>query len=116
MNIYIAVNITASLLAIFLGIFILLRKKGDRLHKASGKTYSGLILMACISSLAIHNSDEEFFHMHFLSAWVLVCMVIALIAIKLKNITIHRICMLGNYGGLVVMVILQIVTPSGVLN
>ena len=115
MNFYIAVHLTASLLAIPLGAWILFRKKGDKLHKASGKTFSGLILISCISSLAIRDSQGNFTYIHILTAWTMICMVVSLLAIKNKNIRIHRGFMIGSFVGLVSAGILAIAMPGRIL-
>ena len=116
MNFYIAVHLTASFLAIPLGTWILFRKKGDKLHKASGKTFSGLILISCISSLAIRNSQGDFTYIHILTAWTMICMVVALVAIRNKNIRTHRGFMIGTFVGLVSAGIFAVAMPGRILH
>ena len=50
----------ASLLALVLGAFVLMRRKGTSLHKLFGKIYAGALLVAGLSAFAIYHFDIQF--------------------------------------------------------
>src|SRR5215467_12291116 len=50
----------ASLLALVLGAFVLMRRKGTSLHKLVGKIYAGALLVAGFTALAIYHFDIQF--------------------------------------------------------
>ena len=64
------------------------RKKGDRLHKALGRTWAGLIFLACLTSLGIRDDDGSFNAIHLLTLWTFFCLVVALSAIKLHQLVL----------------------------
>lgn len=112
MDFFIGVHLFSSLPAIFLGAYVLARKKGDRLHKALGKTWAGLILLACLSSIAIRDAEGNFTIIHLLTLWTFICIVIALFAIRRKRIRLHRGFMIGTYIGLVVAGVFAVALPG----
>jgi len=50
----------ASLLALGMGAFVLVRKKGTHLHKLIGRIYAGALLVAGFSAFAIYRFDIQF--------------------------------------------------------
>ena len=88
MDFYVSSHLFVSTLAIPLGVWILSRRKGDRLHKALGRTWAGIILLACLTSLGIRDDDGSFNAIHLLTLWTFVCLVIALSAIKIRQLVL----------------------------
>lgn len=112
MDFAIMIHLTASIPAMALGAIILWRAKGTKLHKAAGKTWSGLILIACLSSIGIRDEQGNFTYIHLLTLWTGFCLLVALRAIMRKNIRLHRGFMVGTFIGLMVAGILATVTPG----
>jgi uncharacterized membrane protein len=50
----------ASLVALALGAFVLMRKKGTSLHRLVGKIYAGALLVAGFSAFGIYHFDIQF--------------------------------------------------------
>ncbi len=116
MNLFIGLHLFSALAAMLLGGYSLMRTKGDALHKAVGKTYCGLILLACITSLAIRDENGNFTPIHILTAWTFICIVLALLAIRKKRIGSHRRFMQGTYAGLVIAGVLATAMPGRILH
>lgn len=143
MDFNIAIHLVVSSLAIPLGAWVLWRKKGDKLHKLAGRTFSGLILIACISSLGIRGPNGEFSYIHLLTLFTFLAICMALISIKLRASLIqaqktapaensaklfglpitpefllvrHRTAMKFTYAGLIVAFIWAVALPGRYLH
>lgn len=136
MDFYTQVHLVASFSAIPLGAVILWRRKGDRLHKASGRTWTGLILISFISSLGIRDEYGNFTYIHLLTLWTFLALGIALTCIRMRAVKEfsplaqalfkpvggippatalldrHRGFMLGSYAGLVLAGVLAVLLPG----
>ncbi len=133
-------HLLVSALAIPLGAWVLWRPKGDRLHKAAGRAWSGLILLSCMSSLGLREDDGSFSYIHLLTLWSFFCISCALSAIKLRSYALqtatpeaparmlgiklspqlllrrHRNFMVGTYIGLIVAGVLAVLLPGRYLH
>ena len=79
--------------------------KGTPLHRATGRTWVALIVMACLSSFFVHTirTVGPFSPIHLLSVTTLAAVVLAVVAARRGDVTRHRRGMgLVVLGGLVV--------------
>jgi uncharacterized membrane protein len=101
-------HLATVLPAIPLGIYILLRRKGDRLHKMLGRIWMGLMLFTGIDTLFIHsiNHSGQFFGLspiHIFSFLTLWSVPFSVINAMRGNIEAHRRSVAGLFiGGLVI--------------
>lgn len=140
MDFNIAIHLAVSSLAIPLGAWVLWRKKGDRLHKLAGRTWSGLVLISCISSVGIRDENGNFSYIHLLTIFTFLSIVMALTAMKIRAhimqtasagnslqilgvqitpqflLERHRAGMKGTFIGLIVAGILAVALPGRILH
>lgn len=136
MDFNIAIHLAAASIAIPLGAWVLWRPKGDKLHKLAGRTFSGLILIVCISSLGIRDANGNFSYIHLLTLFTFLSIVVALTSIKLRAglqlpaggdvkllqvkkeflLNRHRAAMKGTYIGLIVAGLLAVLMPGRYLH
>ncbi len=94
--------------AIPLGMFVLLRRKGDRLHKLLGKIWMGLMFTTAVTALFIHaiNRTDNFFGLspiHLFSFLVIYSVPASILHARRGNIAAHKRSVTGMFiGGLVV--------------
>jgi uncharacterized membrane protein len=96
----VALHLSAAVAALLLGAAVLFLRKGTTLHRLSGRTCAGLMLVTALSSFWITRSGS-YSWIHLLSAWVLVALSLAVYFIRRGNVRAHRGFMLGTYLGLV---------------
>ncbi|MGO3314554.1 MAG: DUF2306 domain-containing protein [Brachybacterium tyrofermentans] len=91
------VHALAALYVLLLGPLQILRRRRDRAHRMLGTTWVVAILVVCGSSFGI--MPNGFSWLHGLSLWTLLCMVLAIAAIRRGNVPTHRGFMVGSYLG-----------------
>ena len=91
------VHALAALYVLLLGPLQILRRRRDRAHRMLGTTWVVAILVVCGSSFGI--MPNGFSWLHGLSLWTLLCMVLAIAAIRRGNVPTHRGFMIGSYVG-----------------
>ena len=116
MDFAVFIHLLASVPALALGGIILRQPKGTKLHKAAGKTWSGLIIFACLSSVGIRDEEGNFTYIHLLTLWTFFCLLVALRAIKKKKVRLHKRFMIGTFIGLIVAGFLAVATPGRFLH
>jgi uncharacterized membrane protein len=96
-------HMAAALLAVPLGGWLLLGRKGTAVHKAAGRLWVGLMIAAALSSFWITGvNGERWSWIHLLSAWTLVWIGLAVWRIRAGNVAGHLRAMRGVYVGLLV--------------
>lgn len=93
--------------ALLLGPVILLRRKGDSLHKLLGRCWAGLMLATAIASAFIRTpgggiGGTGFSFIHIFTVWTLLTIPLAIHAIRRGDVDAHRNAMKGLYFGLCV--------------
>lgn len=89
------IHLTATILALGLGILMLSRRKGTLSHRTLGWIWAGLMLVAAISSFWITGMRHGGFSpIHILSIVVLISVPAAIYAARRKRISTHRRTML----------------------
>lgn len=95
------IHLGAAIAALLLGAVILTRPKGSPAHKALGRVWVGLMLVAAGGSFWIRSSpDGGLSAIHLLSAWTLFALGMAVVAIRRGRVRTHRGWMIGIYCGL----------------
>ena len=100
----IRLHIAAAVFAFLIGSVILIGVKGTALHKALGWSWIVCMGTTAVSSLFIKVINPgHWSFIHFLSGWVIIALPMAVVAIKRKNVKMHRRLMTGLFvGGLVI--------------
>jgi uncharacterized membrane protein len=97
---WLALHLLAVIPALPLGGYVLLRRKGDALHRALGRTWGGLMILAALSSFGLHAATGSFSAIHLLSVVVLVMIPRGILQARRHNIAAHRRTMSLTYLGL----------------
>lgn len=97
----IQIHMLAALAALFLGAFVLLRRKGGAAHKRNGKLWVWLMMITSLSGFFIHEIRVwgDYSPIHIISALVPAGLVLAVIAARRGDIARHRNIMKGTYVG-----------------
>jgi uncharacterized membrane protein len=95
------IHLGTVLPALPLGAYILISRKGGRLHRLLGRIWAGMMVVTAISSFWLRNNGHLSL-IHIFSVITLVSVPLAVIAILRGNVERHRRAMLGTYIGLVV--------------
>ena len=87
----IQIHIAAAILAFLIGGYVLIRRKGDRLHRNLGKVWVALMALTALSSFAIHTIRMigPFSPIHILSVVTLISLWIAVRAARRRDIARH---------------------------
>jgi uncharacterized membrane protein len=103
----IIIHLIAVIPAIPLGGFVLLRRKGDALHKFCGRLWAMMMMIAAISSFwigrpggGLMGSGLSF--IHIFSIITLISIPLAIWQVRRGNIEAHRRAMRGPYIGLII--------------
>jgi uncharacterized membrane protein len=84
------IHLVATILALALGAFMLIRRKGTVSHRRLGWIWVGLMLTAAVSSFWITSIRGGFSPIHILSVVVLVSVPAAIFAIRNGRVNTHR--------------------------
>jgi uncharacterized membrane protein len=101
-NFWLALHLTTVIPALPLGAYLLVRRKGDSLHKALGRIWVVLMLVTVASSFGLHYLSRGLSPIHALSVLVLVSLPIAVRNAMRGRIAAHRRTMTIVYLSLVV--------------
>jgi len=87
----IQVHAWAAMFALALGVVVLARRKGTRGHRWSGRIWVAAMLIAVLSSFAIHESRTwgSWSPIHILSVTTLVLLILACVAIRQRKVQRH---------------------------
>jgi uncharacterized membrane protein len=99
---WMVVHLSAILPALPLGAVMLLRRKGDRMHRLLGRIWATLMLIAAAASFGIHGVIGHLSPIHILSAITLIGIPRAIWDARHGRIARHRRTMTIVYAGLVV--------------
>jgi uncharacterized membrane protein len=99
----VALHAGAALIALGLGAFVFLRRKGTAAHRWLGRSWAILMLAVAVSSFWITGQDGQYSWIHGLSAFVTAGVPFAVVLAATGKVSAHRRLMTGMYiGGLVV--------------
>lgn len=97
------IHLAATILALALGIFMLIRRKGTVSHRTLGWLWVALMLTAALSSFWITGLRGSFSPIHGLSLLVLILVPLAVLAIRRGKVKRHRAAMIGLFFGALVI-------------
>jgi uncharacterized membrane protein len=106
----IIVHAVAALYVILLGPVQILRRRRDRAHRLLGASWVAAMLIVCFSSFWI--APDGFSWLHGLAIWTLVCMVVAIAAIRRRAVAVHRGFMIGSYLGTLTAFAFAVLVPE----
>ena len=100
----IKLHITAAVAAFVIGLVILARPKGDRLHKMIGWGWVVAMLTTALSSLFITGINGDFYSfIHLISGWTLIALPTAIYLVRQGKVRQHAQTMVGLFvGGLLI--------------
>ncbi len=110
------IHLVATILALALGIFMLIRRKGTVSHRTLGWIWVVLMLTAAVSSFWITGITGSFSPIHALSLLVLVLVPLAVLAIRRGKVARHRMAMIGLFFGALVIPGLFTLLPMRLLG
>ncbi|MEL7218692.1 MAG: DUF2306 domain-containing protein [Pseudomonadota bacterium] len=101
----IMIHLATALPAVLLGPVILMRRKGDALHRLLGRIWAGLMVTTAIASAFIRAPGggimgTGFSFIHIFTVWTLLVVPFAIYAIRKGDVRAHRGAMTGLYAGL----------------
>ena len=113
-TIIIAVHAIVATVTIALGTFQVFRMvRGDRLHKAVGRTWASLMLVVSVTGLFIGNYHDALdLFLHGLAIWTIISICVGVYFARKGNIYRHKGFMLGSYFGLLGAFIGVIAVPT----
>lgn len=84
------VHLATILIALALTPTMLLRPRGDRLHRRLGRVWAAAMIGTAGVSLLIHGADSSFSIIHILSVWTLIQVPIIWSSARSHNVVRHR--------------------------
>ncbi len=99
---WMVVHLCAIVPAVPIGAVMLLRPKGDRLHRLLGRIWAGLMMIAAVASFGIHQLLGHIGPIHILSVITLVAVPRAIWHARHGRIARHRRTMTIVYASLVI--------------
>lgn len=103
----IILHFATAIPALILGPVVLVRRKGDRLHRLLGRVWVGLMLATAAASAFIHSpgggvAGTGFSFIHVFTVWTLVNVPLGIWFARKGKVEAHKGVMTGLYAGLVV--------------
>lgn len=96
----IKLHITAAVGAFLVGLVMLARPKGDRLHKMIGWSWVVLMMTTALSSLFITGINGDFYSfIHLISGWTLIALPMAIYLVRQGKVRQHAQTMVGLFVG-----------------
>ncbi len=115
MNNFLLLHLITIVPVLIMGPFILLQKKGDKLHRLLGKIWCVLMIISCLLTFGItHNGSYSW--LHGLALFTLWQVVRAIGAIKRKDLKTHQRAMIGSYIGTVIAFIFASLVPGRLIS
>lgn len=100
-DLWLGLHLVSVIPAIPVGAYVLLRRKGDRLHRMLGRAWAGMMMAAALSSFGLHGLTGGLSWIHLLSILVLVSIPRGVFQAIRHDIKAHRRTMALTYMGLV---------------
>jgi uncharacterized membrane protein len=94
------VHLGLIIIALMLTPVMLLRKRGDRFHRALGWIWASAMLLTALASFDIHLINRGgFSFIHLLSAWTIIQVPIIVLSARAHNVVKHRSAVRGMVTG-----------------
>jgi uncharacterized membrane protein len=98
----VAIHLATVLPALVLGLVVLARRKGGKMHRRLGAVWMGLMVTTAVASFWIRGESGAFSGIHLFSVGTLIAVPMAIWRIRVKDVPAHRQIMVSLYIGLVV--------------
>lgn len=96
----IKLHVLAAVAAFFVGLVMLARPKGDKLHKIIGWSWVVLMTATALSSLFITELNGDFYSfIHLISGWTLIALPMAIYLVRQGKVRQHARTMVGLFVG-----------------
>ena len=114
----IPLHAVAAMAAIILGGVQFYMKKGGILHKLTGRTWVGLMVVVSVSSFFIHKIElwGAYSPIHLLSVWTIFSLGLAIYYVRVGNIKRHKQVMFALYGFALLLTGLFTLMPGRVMH
>jgi uncharacterized membrane protein len=95
------VHFAASLIAVAVGAFVLVRPKGTAVHRLRGRIYAAAIIVTSLTGFGIYRNGI-FYYPHWFGVAALVVVAIGIVAARYRLprrgwMHLHLTCMVGSY-------------------
>ena len=107
------IHLTAVLPALLIGAFVLARKKGTPVHRATGWLWVSLMLVVDVSAFFLQRDGYSWIHILALANLVSICA--GIVFIRNRKYVAHKACMVGAYLGTAAAGV-GVVAPGRFLN
>jgi uncharacterized membrane protein len=94
------IHVLASVLALALAPFNLIRRRRDRTHRRLGRAWIATMFASALTSFSIQEPFWAFSWLHALSLWTMVSLALGVVAIRRGRRQAHIAHMVGSYLGL----------------
>lgn len=114
----IQIHAAAAIAAFVLGGVVLFRRKGGKIHMALGRAWVLLMLTVVFSSFFIHtiNLWGIWSPIHLLSIGTFFSLVYGFVAIRRRNVMLHKRMMQGTYVGALIIAGLFTFLPGRIMH
>lgn len=102
--------------AIFLGPYVLIKPKGDKLHKRVGKIWATLMIVSSLLSFGIFSPKGGLSWLHGLAAYTIYSIIMGIKDAREGNLTSHKRRMTGPYIGACIAMIFALSGEGRLLN
>ncbi len=120
MDIVKIVHLVPALVAFFIGLFLVISRKGTFIHRRAGRIWSFSMLFTAISSFAITGGRFDVFHgysyIHLLSILTIFMVPTAMWAAKRRFIILHQLMMASLFVALCITGMLAFTMQGRLLN
>lgn len=106
----IAVHAICALTVLVLGPVQILRPRRDRAHRLLGRTWAVAMVLTCGSSFLI--TPHGFTWLHGLAIFALVSLTLGVLAIRRRNVRMHRNNLIGSYLGTAIAFAFAVLVPQ----
>lgn len=97
-----AIHLATVLPALPLGAYLLLRRKGGRLHRLLGRIWAALMMTTAVASFWLTGEAGGLSFIHIFSVVTVIGVPVAVLAIRKGDVERHRWAMTSTFIGLVV--------------
>lgn len=117
MTTIVAIHVAVATAAVLLGTGILLMRRGTPRHRWAGRLWVSAMTATAATSFGIRELGRgNFSWLHALSAYVLVGLALAVLAIRRGDVMAHRRQMMGLFTGLVIAGVAAVAVPGRTLS
>lgn len=107
----IVIHAIAASFVILFGPVNILRRRKDAQHKLLGRIYAAMMSFVCISGMFIY-TDGGFTIFHALAIVNFSCVTIGILAIRRRNVHLHRGMMIGSWLGTTIAGAFAVLIPG----